>query len=877
MFFLSVDSSTPIDCAWLSNCIDNILSTTLPGVSGNTQIVAMSPEARLCPGHLYSELVMLLQRLADSDVHLYSVFEDSEANVFKVYVEIEDYETAFYAGELATDILNAALADTKCSGFDIAAELAPFLEQVTSRRMDDNSRLILHTARKLGIPAIDLEQPPFASTRPRNPINHGLLQLGLCGRQHRFLAAMPQGAAAKVPSWIYQREALLAKLLEANLPLPRLELEFPNKNRFKRVLRAAQKIGFPVVLKTPASSEFRDARPASEVIGPLWNDKQLELAFTACFDSNRAAWVESYQPGVVYRFLIMAGKLVSIVELDAPVLVGDGSSNLRMLIEQQAHRAETRRKEQAWRQLLTHRMTPVRLQLQGLALDAVPAAGIQVKLDFARIAHTRKGQKEWFDLLPERYHSLASQAAKSVGLDFAGVDISIVDLRGPARAPNCAILGLRPEPDLAVHAMANSDRGVQAVERIIQTYFRTRTAAVVPIVAITGTNGKTTTSRMIASMFRQAGNCTGLACSDGVYVDNTLLESGDLAGITGSQMLYPRPEIQALVLETARGGLITLGRSFDRCDVGVCLNIAADHLGMHGVETLDQLAVVKRQIIEHSHGAVVLNADDPRCVAMAQHAHTSRIILFSGQTPSESLARHLEAGGEAVYVSHDKEGRSILVQHDRYSKRALIAVDDIPATMFGKARHNVENAAAACAAGLAAGLADSAVVEALRGFQMGFATTPGRLNELPGLPYRVLMDAAHNLHGLRALMTYLDQVPTTGKRILVIGVSSRFPEIDVREVAGLIAGRFDRFIVKRYRPVEQHVVCPAPWTVLKDELLRIGTPEEAITIELDGKAALACAIANVEADDLLVILVPAGRSLETGAWEELMRLTKSVP
>lgn len=822
----------------------------------------------------FGELAVLLQRAADAEVCRYAVVPAGAEDKVRVLVEKEDYGTAFYSGMLALQVLNAALSGSRAGEPDMAEELRCYLDYAAERMLDANARLILQAARRHRIPLLDMEQEPFAATRSDFTIRHGLMQLGLCARQHRFLGSMPQGEAAKVPSSIYRREAVVRTLQAHALAVPRQDLEFPNRNRLSRVLRAAERIGFPVVLKSPISGEFHDALPASGVIGPIGNADQLARAYECGFGPGRPVWVESHVAGATYRFLVVDSEVVSVVRLRAPTVLGDGRRDIRSLAGAEADSSASLRVRQAWSRLLHDPLTACRLAVNGSALDCVPQAGASVELDHPGVAFTGGGSEELTEKVAPEYRALARDAAAACAIGYAGVDVVIRDLGGPATCPNAAVVAVKPQPDLRLHAEASAGRDVSA--RLIRRYFPTREDATVPIVAVTGTNGKTTTSRMIASIFRRAGKRTGLACSDGVYVEDTLLEAGDLAGVTGSLMLYPRADIEALVLETARGGLITLGRPFDTCDVGICLNVAADHLGQDGVDTIEQMATVKRQVIENARGAAVLNADDPLCVDMAGHSPAGTIILFSGNPGSAPVARHVSAGGKAVHVRQD-DAAGIFVYFDGTTHTPILGVGEVPATFGGTARHNVDNAAAAIAAACGMGLPLTAIGSALRDFRMGFETTPSRLNELPGKPYRILMDAAHNLHGLRALMTYIDSQSVAGRRAIVIGISTRFPETDVRAIARLICTRFDRFICKKYRVTENHAACPEPWNVLRDELVRSGVREEAIQVVPDPKEAVAVAIKEILPGDLLLVLVPAGRSLESGIWEEILRLTGTPP
>lgn len=415
-------------------------------------------------GEQFGELVILFQRATDAEVCHYAVVHEGEEDKVRVLVEKEDHGTAFYSGMLALQVLNAALSESGSIELDMDEEVRSYFNYAAERMLDPNARLILQTARKYRIPVMDLEQEPFAATRTHSTVRHGLMQLGLCARQHRFLGAVPQGEATKVPRWIYKREATVHRLQEHGLPLPRQDLEFPNKNRYSRVLRAAQRIGFPVVLKSPVSGEFHDVLPTSGVIGPIQNADQLAQAYECGFWPARSVWIESYAPGATYRFLIIDSKLVSVVRLRAPTVVGDGSCNVRLLVEAKASSTKSFRDRAAWNQLLTHHLTACRIALNDSTLEFVPQTGASVMLDFDSVAFTGGGSEELVEKMPEEYRTLALHAATACGMEYAGVDIVINDLSGPATYPNAAVVAIKPEPDLRIHAESNPEFETPATE-----------------------------------------------------------------------------------------------------------------------------------------------------------------------------------------------------------------------------------------------------------------------------------------------------------------------------------------------------------------------------------------------------------------------------
>ena len=865
----------------LAICIDlqNVWERVVHALDGNrlfnqvqapTSISAYQAEDI---GRIFGEFVHLLQRATDAVVHHFAVVLGQADTEIYVLVEKEDAETAAYAGELATHILNACVATAWPDEFRLDKELEAFLDYAAPRVLGPNSRLIMHAARKRGLPVLDIDQPPFVATRTDFTIRHGLLQVGMGIQQHRFLDSMPEDAAVSAITRLYQRDTLMHTLLRHGIPVPVQDLEFLNKNRFSRIARAAQRIGFPVVLKGPNSGAFHDISLGSTALGPIYDIEQLSRAFECGFGSTHAAWMESYVPGQTYRFLIIDSEVVSIVSRYAPSVVGDGQRSVRELVAEQTRVAASFREQQAWRGMFGNRSNVTcYLQLVGLSWDFVPAADITVRLGIDGSLYNGGWCEEVLECVPHVYRDLALRVARCCALNLAGIDIVIKDMDSDAGYPNCAVIGVKPEPDLLMHARPRIGQQRDPADMMLNRYFPTKQDAYIPVIAITGTNGKTTTSRMIAHMLHASGKTTGLACSDGVYLNGETMLKGDLAGITGSLPLYAERQVEALVLEAARGGLIRLGRSFNTCDVGLCLNVDADHLGQDGIHSVDAMAEVKRQIIENTTGTAILNADDPRCVAMTEYFYGRDVTLFSGVPGSTTIKKHVACGGKAVFVEESDEAENIILFNGT-EKQLVIAVNDIPATIEGKARHNICNSTAAIAAAYAIGLSFSEIATSMRQFRMGFETTPNRLNEISGLPYRIILDAAHNIHGIDALTQYLDREHVPGKRILVFSASARFTEPYIREMAQLVSGRFDYFFCKKYRLIERHSTCEEPWQILHDELIRNNVSTDSISVMLDPKEAVAEAINMARPGDLILVLVPGGNSLNSGIWEEMLRLT----
>ena len=475
-----------------------------------------------------------------------------------------------------------------------------------------------------------------------------------------------------------------------------------------------------------------------------------------------------------------------------------------------------------------------------------------------RPADQEGGRAEGGVDVPSRFVAVVREAAAAAGLQpLAEIELTLGDLQGAAAAPNCVVSGVAPVPGLAAHSAASTDPEALA-RRYFDLLFPGDRPARIPTVAITGTNGKTTTCRMVTRILQAAGYRTGLSCSDGVYIDDELLLSGDESGVLGANEVLAHPQMEAAVLETARGNLAIRGIAFEHCDVAACLNVAEDHLGLEGIDTLDAMAVHKRQVVERATQAVVLNAEDPRCLAMREHTVANEVILVARSAGHPAIQAHVQSGGRAVVLAAGEAGQVIALA-DPQGVVPLMAVNQIPATFDGKALFNVDNALCAVAICHVLGVAREQIIAGLSAFRMGVDTTPGRMNELTGLPFRVIVDAAHNPHGFRLLAQYADQLTTDGKKVVVFGAKGTLSNTAIQEMAELAAGHFRIYVVTNYAAQvaggrSQHEIPE----LLKERLIRQGVPELDIIVESSKLDAVERGLELTEAGDLLVIQVKAG-------------------
>ena len=496
------------------------------------------------------------------------------------------------------------------------------------------------------------------------------------------------------------------------------------------------------------------------------------------------------------------------------------------------------------------------LRNQELSLDSVPEMGTVVRLHGA--ANLAMGGVP-IDVTKEMHpdnRSMFIRAARVLGLEMAGVDFLTRDISRSFREIGGGICEVNAIPGLRVHVAAPGSPDV--VSPIVDHLFPNGADGRIPIVAITGTNGKTTTSRMVAAMLEEADHCVGLATTDGVTIGRAEVASFDLAGAPGAAMVLHDPAVTAAVLETARGGLIRSGMGFDRCDVAAVLNVADDHLGFDGVRTRIEMATVKSIVAKSARCAVVLNADDPLCVAMGNLARAKTLWWFSQDPTNELLLTHVSRGRPAITLA-DRNGDQMVVAWSDGVARNLMKVADIPCTFGGRAQFNVANAMAAIAIGLAMELGDAAVTRALFTFAADKTRSSGRCNFVEGWPFRILVDYAHNPAGVEALCRFVSTEPVSGRKWLILTSFGNRLDSHFHQVAAAAAGLFDRYICTSNGPRNRSVAEIAG--LLSQGLANSGVDPIAISQASSEEDALERAIAEARKGDLIVILSANARSL----------------
>jgi len=461
---------------------------------------------------------------------------------------------------------------------------------------------------------------------------------------------------------------------------------------------------------------------------------------------------------------------------------------------------------------------------------------------------------------------MAVRAIMSVGLDVGGVDFLTDDISRSYKEIGGAIVEVNAAPGFRMHVAPSEGTPRDVAGKVIDMLFPPSALTQIPIAAITGTNGKTTTSRMLGHIMKTSGHTVGMTSTDGVYVDGKLSVKGDMTGPTSAQIVLRDPTVDFAVMETARGGLLRSGLGYQTSTVAACLNVTADHLGLGGIDTVEQLATVKRVVVESATGTAVLNADDIHCLRMADFASAERICYVTMNSDHSLVKEHIRAGGRALVLEKGMNGDMIAI-YDKGTHIPVLWSHLIPATMEGKAMHNVQNAMFAVAMAYSFDVELDNIRHGLRTFDTNFFQAPGRTNVFDEHPFKVILDYAHNPAAFRAMAGLVSRLDVKGRRIAVLSAPGDRRDQDIFEAAEILAGHFDHYICKAddNRRKRGHDEVPL---MLQQGLLKNGVDANNISVIASEQEAVDTALNMANQGDLLMIF---GDNI-TRCWKQIIYL-----
>jgi cyanophycin synthetase len=797
-------------------------------------------------GHVLEHVALDLQNQAGAEVTRGKTRETGERGVYNVVYAYAQEDVGIAAGLLAARLLNHLIYQSD-PDFDFVTELEEKVIRVAERlAYGPSTGAIVAEAERRGIPVLRLD--------PRR----SLVQLGHGCHQRRIWATVTSRSGQIAKTIAGDKELTNRLLRDVGIPSPRGELlRSPDD-----AIAAARRMGYPVVLKP------LDGNHGRGVMINLTNDEEVAQALPTARNESRDGRVllERFLTGKDYRILVVNNQVVAVAERVPAHVIGDGAHTVAELVE--ITNADPRRgvgHEKILTRIPVNTQTLETLNRQGLNLESVPEPDQHVQLQQTGNMSTGGTSIDRTDEIHPDNAEIARQAAMVVGLDVAGIDFITPDIAHSVREIGGGIIEVNSGPGFRMHTHPTEGHPRHVGRAVIDMLFRGSGSARVPIVAVTGTNGKTTTTRMVAAIMTAAGHRVGMTSSDGITVDGTQIASGDMAGPASAQMVLKNPAVDFAVLETARGGILREGLGFDRCNVGVVTNVAADHLGLGGIETVEDLARVKAVVPQSvfRDGASVLNADNLWTVEMARGAR-GEIIFFSMDEENPIIRDHLRGRGRAVVLRSAPGGEMLtLLEHKR--ETSVLRAAEIPATLGGRVRANVANALAACAAAVACDIPLECLRDALRTFTTEFGQTPGRFNLLEIEGRQIVMDYGHNVAGLEAMADFVRRTAAPHS-VGVIAIAGDRRDEDIRAFGALAGMTFDRVVIREHDDPRGRARGEVA-NLLREAVVSVGLPVDRVTIILDEIEAVHAAIDLAAPGDLVVALVyriPV-------VWDSLMR------
>jgi cyanophycin synthetase len=737
-------------------------------------------------GHVIEHVALELQTLAGTPVSRGKTRSvRGHPGQYDILFRFRDEDLALAAGEAAVRLVLSLLPEQLAgkadeSAHDVASVVAELAAVLARSALGPSTAALAEAARRRGIPVARLER-------------QGFLRLGWGSRQQRLSASITSRTSHVAVTAAGNKDRTREILRDLGLPAPQGEVV----RSAAAAWAAAQKLGLPVVIKP------LDGNHGRGVTTDLSSEEAVHAAFAPAAAVGKRVIVEQHLQGKDHRVLVVDGKVVAVAEREPPSVVGDGKRSIAELIEEL--NADPRRgsgHENVLTRIKLDDALADWLERQGLQPSSVPGRAVQVTLRGTANLSSGGTATDRTDAIHPENRLIAEMAAQAVGLDVAGVDFVCPDIGRPVSETGGGIVEINAAPGLRMHLAPSDGQPRDVAGPVIDMLYPRGARSRVPVIAITGTNGKSTTARMVSCILRTAGLRVGMTNTSGVYIDDVLLRAGDASGPKSARMVLGNPAIDAAVLETARGGILREGLAFDYCAVGAVLNVSADHLGIKGIDTLRDLARVKSVVAKSvaRKGAAVLNWDDRYTKRMAGKVR-GRVIWFSltAAANDPALAMQLQAGNGAVLRERGGDCDE-LVLYGRGRRIPIVAAQDIPATAGGHAHFNVANAMAAIAIASALDIEPAIIARALAVFASSYEDNPGRFNIIDDHPFRVILDYAHNPAGLKAFADCLPALtPGRGRTIGMVSIPGDRRDEDIVEIGRIALEVFD-FVVFREGP-----------------------------------------------------------------------------
>lgn len=720
-------------------------------------------------GHIVEHVALELQELTEMSVGFGRTRETSTPGIYQVVFEYQDEQAGRYAARAAVRLCQSIVDTGEYPRRELDKDLEDLRELWAEASLGPSTEAIVKEAENRGIPWLPLS-------------SRAIIQLGYGTCQQRIQATLSDRTGILGVEMACDKEAAKQLLADAGIPVPK-GTGIQYLDELDPAIEAVG--GFPVVVK-PA-----DGNHGRGITLDINSFQQADEAYDAASAISRSVIVEGFYQGQDYRVLVVDGKVVAVSERIPAHVVGDGHSSIAALIEEinrDPQRGEGH--DNVLTRIEVDRPAQNLIARQGYSLDSILPQGELCYLRATANLSTGGIAVDRTDEIHPENIWIAQRAARLIGLDIAGIDIVTPDISRPLGEVGGVVVEVNAAPGFRMHTCPSRGIPRNVADAVLTMLFPPGAPSRMPLIAVTGTNGKTTTTRLIAHIFKQTRLTIGYTTTDGIYIDDYLVEKGDTTGPQSAQLILKDPTVEVAVLETARGGILRSGLGFDQCDVGVVLNVQADHLGIGDIDTIEDLADLKCVVAEsvNPEGCVVLNADDPLVAKMSRRVQAE--VAYFSMSPDNSVVRdHIERGGLAAIYEN---GYLSILKGDwvlRIEKAA-----QIPLTMNGRAPFMIANALAASLAAFSQGLEVDLIRTALISFEASASQTPGRMNLFDLGSHHALIDYAHNPAAYEALASFVKN--WAGERIGVIGGPGDRRNEDLINLGKLSAQVFNRIIIK---------------------------------------------------------------------------------
>ena len=777
-------------------------------------------------GHIVEHVALELQELAGMPVGFGRTRETSTPGVFNVVFEYVEEQAGRYAGRAAVRLCKSVVETGTYPPSELEQDLSDLKELYANTAFGPSTETIITEAEARKIPWT------WLSAR-------AMLQLGYGARQKRIQATLSNSTSILAVELACDKEGTKTMLGNAGVPVPQGTV-IQYLDELEQAI--ADVGGYPIVIKPLDGNHGRGI--TININDPIEAETAYDLASQA--SKTRSVIVERYYQGSDHRVLVINNKVVAVAERIPAHVIGDGKSTIKELIEiinQDPRRGDGH--DNVLTKISIDPTSKAVLAKQGLSLDSVlPSQETAYLRATANLSTGGIAVDRTDEIHPENLW-MAQRVAKIIGLDIAGIDVVTSDISRPLRETGGVIVEVNAAPGFRMHAAPSYGLPRNVGASVLEMLFPNKAPTRIPIVAITGTNGKTTTTRLTAHIYRQTDKVVGFTATDGIYIQEYLVEKGDNTGPYSAGAILKDPTVEVAILETARGGILRSGLAFDSCDIGVVLNVAADHLGLGGIDTIEQMAKVKAVVAEtvKAEGYAVLNADDPLVAAMAQKLNC-KVAYFSMNPDNPIIIEHSRRNGLAAIY----ENGYLSILEGKWTLRVEKAVN-IPMTMKGMAPFMIANALASCLAAFAQGVDIELIRRGVRTFQTSAEQTPGRMNLFDVDDYSVLIDYAHNAHGYKAVGDFVRN--WQGTKIGVVGGPGDRRDEDLILLGNISANIFDQIIIKEDRDFRGREAGEVADLIVKG--ICQANSNTNYEIILNETEATNKALAQAKTDDLVVI------------------------